>query len=111
MDIVNQVISFFAYLFVFAVGILVLGVAELYVVDITQTKHAIRRNYPVIGRFRYYFEELGEFFRQYFSQWIARKCRSIGRRGHGYIGRRKASTIRSRSDPHEMSVASARHYS
>ncbi|MGI9341421.1 MAG: FMN-binding glutamate synthase family protein, partial [Gammaproteobacteria bacterium] len=66
MDFVNEVISYFAYLFVFAVGMLVLGVAVLYVVDITQTKHAIRRNYPVIGRFRYYFEELGEFFRQYF---------------------------------------------
>ncbi len=31
-----------------------------------QTKHAIRRNFPVIGRFRYLFERLGEFFRQYF---------------------------------------------
>ncbi|WP_163831783.1 FMN-binding glutamate synthase family protein [Spartinivicinus ruber] len=37
-----------------------------YIIDITQTKHAIRRNYPVIGRFRYFFEHLGEFFRQYF---------------------------------------------
>jgi hypothetical protein len=26
----------------------------------------VRRNYPVIGRFRYCFEHLGEFFRQYF---------------------------------------------
>ena len=24
------------------------------------------RNFPVIGRFRYFFEHLGEFFRQYF---------------------------------------------
>lgn len=38
----------------------------LYIVDITQTQHAIRRNYPVIGRFRYFFEHVGEFFRQYF---------------------------------------------
>ena len=38
----------------------------LYILDITQTKHAIRKNYPVIGRFRYLFERLGEFFRQYF---------------------------------------------
>ena len=38
----------------------------LYFIDITQTKHAIRKNYPVIGRFRYFFEHLGEFFRQYF---------------------------------------------
>ena len=41
-------------------------VAVVYVIDITQTQHAIRRNYPVIGRFRYLFEHLGEFFRQYF---------------------------------------------
>jgi glutamate synthase domain-containing protein 2 len=40
--------------------------AVLYVADRTQTEHAIRRNYPVIGRFRYFFEYLGEFFRQYF---------------------------------------------
>lgn len=53
-------------LFVFAVGCIILAVAVMYVVDITQRKQAIRRNYPVIGRFRYLFEHLGEFFRQYF---------------------------------------------
>jgi glutamate synthase domain-containing protein 2 len=40
--------------------------AALYVIDRNQTTHAIRRNYPVIGRFRYFFEHLGEFFRPYF---------------------------------------------
>ncbi len=53
-------------LFVFAIGLTVIVVVVLYVIDITQTKHAIRRNFPVIGRFRYFFEHLGEFFRQYF---------------------------------------------
>ena len=48
----------------FCIGVIV--VIVLYIVDITQTKHAIRRNYPVVGRFRYFFEHLGEFFRQYF---------------------------------------------
>jgi len=48
----------------FAVGII--AAAVLYVVDRRQTTHAIRRNYPVIGRFRYIFEHMGEFFRQYF---------------------------------------------
>jgi len=38
----------------------------MYIADVTQTAHAIRRNYPVIGRFRYLFEKLGKFFRQYF---------------------------------------------
>lgn len=35
-------------------------------IDRTQTEQTIRRNYPVVGRFRYFFEHLGEFFRQYF---------------------------------------------
>src|SRR5262245_16430478 len=34
--------------------------------DITQKKHGVLRNYPVVGRLRYFFEELGEYFRQYF---------------------------------------------
>lgn len=38
----------------------------LYFIDRYQTRHAIRRNFPLIGRFRYLFEHLGEFFRQYF---------------------------------------------
>ena len=42
-----------------------LVIVGMYIVDVTQTKHAIRRNFPVIGRFRYLFEKLGEYFRQY----------------------------------------------
>jgi len=38
----------------------------LFVSDVTQKKHGVLRNYPVIGRLRYFFEELGEYFRQYF---------------------------------------------
>ena len=53
-------------LFVFTVGIAVLAIVILFIVDVAQTKHVIRRNYPVIGRFRYLFEHLGTFFRQYF---------------------------------------------
>lgn len=53
-------------LFVFFVGLVVLIIAVTFVLDVTQTRHAIRRNFPVIGRFRYIFECLGEFFRQYF---------------------------------------------
>ena len=55
-----------AALFVFAIGLLALWALFAYVVDVTQTSQAVRRNYPVIGRFRYLFEHLGEFFRQYF---------------------------------------------
>jgi glutamate synthase domain-containing protein 2 len=66
MDFVSEVLALLVYLFVFAVGLGVLALLVVYVVDVTQTEHAIRRNYPVIGRFRYVFEAIGEFFRQYF---------------------------------------------
>jgi len=42
------------------------ALAFLFVRDITQKKHSVLRNYPVIGRLRYFFEQLGEYFRQYF---------------------------------------------
>ena len=38
----------------------------VFISDITQKKHGVLRNYPVIGHLRYYFEQLGEYFRQYF---------------------------------------------
>ena len=58
-------------LFVLAVGValffLLLLAAGMWLYDrFFQTGHTIRRNYPLIGRFRYFFEHLGEFFRQYF---------------------------------------------
>lgn len=37
-----------------------------YVRDITQKRHSVLRNYPVIGHLRFFFEHLGEYFRQYF---------------------------------------------
>jgi glutamate synthase domain-containing protein 2 len=59
-------VELMAVLFIFVIGSVILWVAIAYIIDIRQTAHAIRRNYPVIGRFRYLFEHLGEFFRQYF---------------------------------------------
>ena len=59
-------INVLAQLFVFLIGLGLLAIAVVYVLDRVQKKHAIRRNFPVIGRFRYWFEHLGEFFRQYF---------------------------------------------
>ena len=50
-------------LFAFA---LILFIVFVFIKDITQKKHGVLRNYPVIGRLRYFFEELGEYFRQYF---------------------------------------------
>jgi glutamate synthase domain-containing protein 2 len=58
--------AFLSNIFIMFVGLILLIGVVLYVIDIIQTTHAIRRNYPLIGRFRYLFERLGEFFRQYF---------------------------------------------
>ena len=49
-------------------GIIVIGVIWVYLHDILQKGHAIQRNYPVIGHIRYMFENMGEYFRQY---WFA----------------------------------------
>lgn len=55
-------LQFMSALFISCVG---LGAAVgLFVMDISRTRDAVRRNYPVIGRFRYVFSMLGEFFRQ-----------------------------------------------
>jgi len=37
-----------------------------YVQDVTQEKHTVLRNFPLVGHLRYIFERLGEYFRQYF---------------------------------------------
>ncbi|AXN30527.1 FMN-binding glutamate synthase family protein [Vibrio coralliilyticus] len=59
-------IDLFSGLFIIAIGLGVISVLYMYIADKRQHKHAIRNNYPVIGRFRYLFEKQGEFFRQYF---------------------------------------------
>ena len=66
MTFVGEVLSFLATLLVVLLGVGFLGVFVLFVIDRAQTEDAVRRNYPVIGRFRKIFTELGEFFRQYF---------------------------------------------
>ena len=66
MDFAFWVIAILAQLFVLLLGVVALVVGALYVIDVTQRRDAVRRNFPVIGRFRYLFEHLGEFFRQYF---------------------------------------------
>jgi len=65
-DVATSVIVYGAVLVAFSFGLLVLAGAVMYVIDVTQKRHTIRRNYPVLGRFRYLFEHLGAFFRQYF---------------------------------------------
>ena len=52
--------------FLLLMGVALFTIVVLFVLDITQTSDAVRRNYPVVGRFRNFFSSLGEFFRQYF---------------------------------------------
>ncbi len=59
-------LAYSVYALIFLIGVGLLIVLFLYLSDVNQTTHTIRRNYPVIGRFRYAFEHMGEFFRQYF---------------------------------------------
>lgn len=70
MEWLAQFVSVFfqvsALLFIFVLGIALAWLAYMYWQDVHQTDQAVRRNYPIIGRFRYVFEHLGEFFRQYF---------------------------------------------
>ena len=60
------VLEFLTYAFVFMIGFILLLIIVLYIRDKYQKTSTLRRNYPVIARFRYLFEHLGEFFRQYF---------------------------------------------
>ncbi len=66
MSFALTVFTVMAQVLVWVIGLAVLAIIVMYIVDRTQTEHTVRRNYPVIGRFRYLFEHLGEFFRQYF---------------------------------------------
>ncbi len=66
MDVVGNTLQFLATLFVIALGLVFLAAVIMFIIDRTQTQDSVRRNYPVIGRFRKLFTELGEFFRQYF---------------------------------------------
>jgi len=66
MGFAVTVLNVLVMIFLFSVGIIVLALLALFVIDRSQRDDAIRRNYPVIGRFRHMFSTLGEFFRQYF---------------------------------------------
>ncbi|PIV76528.1 MAG: FMN-binding glutamate synthase family protein [Rhodobacteraceae bacterium CG17_big_fil_post_rev_8_21_14_2_50_65_11] len=61
-----SVVEFLAQVFLFTFGVVILALALLALLDRIQTQDAIRRNYPLFGRFRGLFMQLGEFFRQYF---------------------------------------------
>jgi len=77
---------FFTSAFIFLIGVGVLAIIALFVIDVTQTSDAVRRNYPVVGRFRHIFSTLGEFFRQYFFA-MDREEMPFNRAEREWIGR------------------------
>lgn len=91
-DGILSVLSTLTYILMFLLGLGLAGVIVLFVIDVTQKQDAVRRNYPVIGRFRHLFSSLGEFFRQYFfamdreempfnraeREWVGRAAKGTG---------------------------------
>jgi glutamate synthase domain-containing protein 2 len=49
--------------FFFGIGLLLVGIR-----DVIQTKHAILRNYPILGHMRFFFEFIRPEIRQYFIE-------------------------------------------
>lgn len=77
-------------------GLVMLILVIVFIYDVVQSKHAVLRNFPVIGHMRYFLERQGEYFRQYFfahdreelpfnratRNWIYRTAKGLG----GIIG-------------------------
>ena len=92
MGFAMNALEVMALIFVAVIGLVMMAGVVLFIIDRSQTGDAIRRNYPVIGRFRHLFSELGEFFRQYFfamdreelpfnraqREWVGRACEGVG---------------------------------
>ncbi len=91
-DGILSVLSTLTYILIFLLGLGLAAVIILFAIDVTQKQDAVRRNYPVIGRFRHLFSSLGEFFRQYFfamdreempfnraeREWVGRAAKGTG---------------------------------
>jgi glutamate synthase domain-containing protein 2 len=91
MSSVHAFLSFASFLFVFVIGLAVLGIGVVYVADRLQTSDAIRRNYPVVGHLRSFFGQLGVFFRQYFFA-MDREERPFNRAQRDWVNRAARNT-------------------
>ncbi len=65
-DTFGTILNLMPILFIWLLGLIFAVIVMTFVYDVTQSKNAVLRNYPVVGHFRYLFSTLGEFFRQYF---------------------------------------------
>lgn len=73
-------------LLVMVLGLALIASVVIWNLDRRQTRHTIRRNFPLIGRFRYLFETLGAYFRQYFFS-LDREEMPFNRAQRGWIYR------------------------
>lgn len=76
----------------------------VFIYDVFQAKHTVLRNFPIIGHLRYFLENLGEYFRQYFfandreelpfnratRNWVYRTAKGLG----GIIGFGSTNDVR-----------------
>ncbi len=66
---INQLASTFIFIFGIIIGLILLAAIVFFIYlilfDQWQKKHSILRNYPLLGRVRYFFEKIGPELRQY----------------------------------------------
>jgi len=65
-EVLMNTYNFLSLILLLGLVLFLLWLICAFVLDVLQTSNTVRRNYPVIGRFRALFEHLGVFFRQYF---------------------------------------------
>lgn len=65
-DLGLAILTWLEIFFIVVFVLVAVTLIYMYIADVTQNTQTIRKNYPIIGRFRYFFEHMGEFFRQYF---------------------------------------------
>lgn len=65
MNLSDFIIIIAFVIFLILVLVVLLTLTVLYVIDRRQVKHPVLRNYPLLGRFRYYLENMGPELRQY----------------------------------------------
>src|SRR5699024_5890939 len=71
---------------VVSIVVLILLITGIYIffIDRTQRQHPVLRNYPIVGRARYFFEKIGPELRQYFFN-NDRESKPISREEYGHI--------------------------
>jgi hypothetical protein len=62
-EVTYKILDLMSVVFVLGIVVVIVTIGAFFVVDVSQSKDAVRRNFPVLGRFRRVFSTLGEFFR------------------------------------------------